>query len=118
MSRTWNVVHTEKCGQFDIYFSWAHEDDYSFRDHFPDDTEDELAEMERKIERRDMTWFMAKVTADKCGIELASDIIGGCLYADPLDFVKDNDYYADMKENVIEQASVKLVELFTYKEEV
>jgi len=118
MSREWNVVHTEKCGQFDIFFSWSYEDSYSIRDHFPDDTEEELEEIERKVERGEMTWFMAKVTADKCGIELAYEIIGGCLYADPLDFVKHDDYYSALKANVIEEASVKLVELFTYKEDV
>jgi len=117
MSDTWERVHHEKCGQFDIYFSWTYEND-SLRDHYPDDSDDQIKEIATKINRGEMTWFVAKVEAHKCGIELAYEIIGGCLYADPLDFVKDNDYYADLKENVIEEASVKLVELFTYKEDV
>ena len=113
MSDTWERAHHEKCGQFDIYFSWTYEN-YSLRDHFEDD---DIKELVSKVNRGEMTWFVARVDACKCGIELASDILGGCLYADPMDFVRDNDYYADMKASVIEQASVKLVELFTYKEE-
>jgi len=114
MSDQWERVHHEKCGQFDIFFSWTYEND-SLRDHFEDD---EIKELVSKVNRGEMTWFVARVDACKCGIELASDILGGCLYADPMDFVRDSDYYADMKASVIEQASVKLVELFTYKEDV
>ena len=117
MRNQWEKVHHEKCGQLDIYFSWTWEED-SLRDHFPDDSEDEIKKIVNKINQGELTWFMAKVEARKCGVKLAYDILGGCLYGDPLDFVKANDYYADMKEAVIEKASVKLVELFTYKEEV
>jgi len=117
MDKEWKRVHHEKCGQFDIYFSWTYEN-ASLRDHYPDDSDDQIKKIATKINRGETTWFVAKVEAHKCGIELASDIIGGCLYDDPLDFVKDNDYYADLKENVIEEASDKLVELFTYQEDV
>ena len=116
MSEHWRRIHHKKEGQFDIYFSWTYEDS-PLSDHFPEESEEQIKDMVKKIDRGDLTWFIAKVSAYKCGIELASDIVGCCLYSDPLEFVRDNDYYADMKERVIEQASVKLVELFTYQGE-
>ena len=96
------LIHTEKCGGFDIHF-YACEEHTHPRDSF-DDSVDDIAEICRKIDNCTYVWFIAKVTASKAGIELASDYLGCCLYDSCQQFVEENGYYADMKARVIEEA--------------
>ena len=96
------LIHTENCDGFDISFYALPEESHP-RDSF-DDTCHDITEICRKIDNGTFAWFIAKVTASKAGIELASDYLGGCLYESCKQFVTDNDYYADMKARVIEEA--------------
>jgi hypothetical protein len=98
----WELIHEEQSAGFDIRFYAAPEDVHP-RDCF-DDTVDDIAEICRKIDIGVHHWFIAKVTASKHGIELASDYLGGNLYTDARDFVSEDDYYADMRARVIDEA--------------
>lgn len=57
-----------------------------------------------KIEDGTYTWFVAKVTASKNGIELGTDYLGGCCYKSTEEFVKQDDYYSDMRKTAITEA--------------
>ena len=96
------LIHEEEAGGFTIRFYAMPEDSHP-RDSF-DDTCHDIDEICRKIDNGTYVWFVAKVTASKNGIELASDYLGACLYESCQQFVADKDYYADMKERVIEEA--------------
>ena len=96
------LIHEEQAEGFTIRFYAIPEDSHP-RDSF-DDTCHDIDEICRKIDNGTYVWFVAKVTASKNGIELASDYLGGCLYESCKQFVTDNDYYADMKARVIEEA--------------
>lgn len=98
----WTLIHTEEVDGFEINFYAAPEDSHP-RDSF-DDSVDDIDEICRKIDNGFYAWFIAKVTASKAGIELASDYLGACLYESCQQFVTENAYYADMKERVIEEA--------------
>ena len=98
----YETIHTETVNGFDIAFSYAYEDTHP-RDCF-DDSVGDVQEICEKIDRGFYVWFVAKVTASKNGIELAYEYLGGNLYENVMDFVKDNDYYKDMVENVIHEA--------------
>jgi hypothetical protein len=76
-----------------------------------DDTVNDIDQICRDIEAARLEWFIAKVSAHKAGVELAADYLGGCLYTDALQFVRDNDYYADMSATVIAEAKTKIQEL-------
>lgn len=102
----YDLIHTEQYKGFDINFYAAYEDMHP-RDHF-DETEFNINELCQKINDGEYVWFIAKVTASKNGIELADDYLGGCLYENAMQFVKDNDYYFDMCERVVEQAKANI----------
>lgn len=98
----YELIHEEQSEGFTIRFHAMPE--YSHpRDSF-DDTCHDIAEICRKIDNGTYVWFVAKVTASKAGVELASDYLGACLYDSYQQFVTDNGYYADMKARVIEEA--------------
>lgn len=92
---------------FDIYFE-ALEEDLSLRELLPGETEENLQEIERNN-----AVFCAKVTAEKAGIELASDYLGGCIYENEKDFYTryENDYFADMVDTVVNEAEKELSNL-------
>jgi hypothetical protein len=96
------LIHEEEAEGFTIRFYALPEDSHP-RDSF-DDTCHDIAEICRKIDTGHYVWFTAKVTASKTDIELAADYLGACLYESCAQFVRDNDYYADMKDRVIEEA--------------
>ena len=56
------------------------------------------------------SWFMVKVVASKCGVELGETYLGGCCYAHVTDFLG-CDYWSDMAGEAIEIAEKKLAEL-------
>ena len=103
------LIHEELADGFTIRFYALPE--YSHpRDSFDDSCFD-INELCDKIDRGLYQWFCAKVTASKNGIELADDYLGCCLYDSCQQFVTDNDYYADMKASVIEQAKKTINQL-------
>jgi hypothetical protein len=63
------------------------------------------------IESGKWLWFTAKVTASKCGVELASTYLGACCYEDAEDFIKNSGCYEDMVKEVTEAARLKILDL-------
>ena len=47
-------------------------------------------------------------------IELSSDYLGGCLYESHEDFIKNSDYYEDMKNTVISESKIIIKNLSKY----
>lgn len=59
----------------------------------------------KQVESGKLVHFTANVSAHVCGVELASDYLGDCFYANPEDFTKEQEsYYFDMVQNVVEEA--------------
>ena len=104
------LVHIEEKDGFTIRF-YACEEDSSPDGHFDSGDDEYDQEILDKIADGTYTWFIAKVTASKEGIELADEYLGGCCYDTPMQFVKDNDYYADMVNTVIAEAKNKIAKL-------
>lgn len=75
------------------------------------DSEEDKQELLRKIDKGIYEWFGVKVTAEKNGIELASDYIGGCCYKSIEEFIKSGDYYEDMVNTVIREARETIASL-------
>ena len=78
----------------------------SLRDMYLDDTDSQLAGMEKALENYDSVLFCARVTASKNGINLASNYLGGCHYASYEDFCIKyrDDYYIDMIKSTVSEA--------------
>lgn len=91
----------------EIYFE-ALEECLSLSELFPENTQEQLEEIENNN-----AIFCAKVTAEKAGIELSSDYLGGCVYETEEDFyVKYKDcYFSDMVKTVLEEAKKELPKL-------
>ncbi len=98
------LVHTEECQGFTIKLYLCPEYDSPDWDF---ESEEEKAELLRKIDNCDVLWFCAKVTASKHNIELAYDYLGGCCYDSIEQFITDGTY-ADMKDSVIAEAKQTL----------
>jgi hypothetical protein len=62
------------------------------------------------VNKHELMWFCAKVTAYKNGIKLDSEYLGGCLYESLEEFMKDP-YFEDMKGQVIENSKTIIKEL-------
>ena len=105
----YETIHTTEIDGFEIRTQVAPESIHP-RDLF-DDTCHDIDQICRDIDEYRLNWFVARVSAHKAGIELAADYLGGCLYTDALQFVRDNDYYADMSATVIAEAKTKIQEL-------
>ena len=93
------VKVTEKEG-FDIYFE-AYPEYESLKDMLPEDTEEEIQEIYNTCDI-----FVAKVIAEKHGIELGYNYLGGCIYESMEDFYTKykDDYFADMVDTAISEA--------------
>ena len=100
--------YEEDMDGFSIMFSTTYEDMHP-RDSF-DDTIEDIDKLCRDIDAGHLEWFVARVDAYKCGVLLASEYIGGNLYEDALDFVKDG-YFKQMAHEAIESAKAKIAEL-------
>lgn len=105
----WEKLHSESADGFDIVLSIAPED-LDPSDLF-DDSVDDIDEIYRKINNGVSFWFVARVKAYKHGIELGSEYLGGNLYDDPTEFIKDGSY-RDLKYQAIEEAK-KAIQLLT-----
>ena len=102
---------TFKVDQFDIIVDWTYED-CSVRDCF-DETEEEFAEMERRLDAYIDTHYIARVRAMYDGVEMGCDTIGSC-YARECSPEDDIDagiggYLADMVEEAVDQAREEAV---------
>lgn len=76
-----------------------------------DMTEDELTQLLNDIDSGELEYFSVKVTAEKMGIELASDYLVGCCYKSIEEFTKPGDYYTQIVETVISEAKKTLASL-------
>lgn len=103
-------IHTETFEGFDIAF-YAEPEYDNPADHFASGDDAWDLETIEAIERGKLTWFCAKVTASKAGIELASDYLGGCCYWKESDFIETEGYYGDMRANVVAMARNVLAKL-------
>ena len=101
----WQTVHTETRDGFEVVLSVAPETDDP-RDHFDDNGETEQAIAEGRYE-----WFMARVEAQRDGITLGTDYLGGCCYESARDFIDESGYYADMVAQSIDEARATLARL-------
>jgi hypothetical protein len=73
-------------------------EDIALRDCFDDSCYD-IRDMEIKVNRGDLDWFMLRVRASIDGHELGSAHLGGCLYEDAREVLSDG-----TAEDLIEQA--------------
>lgn len=101
----YETIHTFTREGFTIIFSVTPEDDAPDWDF--ENEEDKQNTLER-INNGSLSYFIAKVEAYKHGVRLGVDYLGGCCYDSPMDFVKDNDYYADMVSSVIGQSKAMI----------
>lgn len=106
----WELCHEEEREGFTIRLYAAPENDVPIADSF-DASAEEIAELEDKVGRSLLYWFVARVTASKAGIVLGEDYRGACLYDSVDAFREGGGYYPDMVDAAIGQARAKLVEL-------
>lgn len=76
-----------------------------------DMTEDELEQLLYDINSGELKYFCAKVTAEKLGIKLASDYLGGCCYKSIEIFMQPDGYYPEMVNTVLQEAKKTLASL-------
>ena len=76
-------------------------EDISIRDCF-DDSCYNIREMEQKVDRGELDWFMLRVRALIDGHELGSAYLGGCMYEDAREVLTDG-----TAEDLIEQAVIE-----------
>lgn len=88
---------------FDIK-CYALEEDDSPQGHFASGDDKADAQVLKDIADGALQWFCVKVTACKAGVKLAETYLGGCCYAEFKDFVKNDDYYKDMRAEVVTEA--------------
>ena len=85
--RHWDELARYEQAGFEIIVDKTWEDLSPF-DLF-DDTVTDIAEIARKIDSYDLEWFMLRVRAMLDGHEMGSHIVGGFLYEDARDVLKD-----------------------------
>ena len=106
-----DIIETIEIGTFDGFdITLSALVEYSsIADSF-DDSVNEIQDIINKVNRYDLMWFCAGVTAYKNGIELGSEYLGECLYESLEDFIKDP-YFEDMKTQAIERSKIIIEEL-------
>jgi hypothetical protein len=85
--RHWDVLLEEDRGGFTVIIDKTWEDAHP-GDCF-DDTAYDVEDMCRKIDRGDLDWFMARARVLVDGVELGDACLGGLLYEDSREFLKD-----------------------------
>lgn len=97
MQAYYHVIHTEARDGFDIVVDQCAEH-LSICDMF-DDTCHDIKDLEDKVRRGIYDWFTLRVRVLVEDHELASEYLGGCMYADCKDVMKDG-----TAEDLIQQA--------------
>lgn len=85
--RYYDMLLDEARGPFQVVVEKTYEDLHP-RDCF-DDTCFDIADMCRKIDSGALDWFMLRVRVLYEGVELAEDYVGGMLYEDAREVLKD-----------------------------
>ncbi len=75
-----------------------------------DDTAYDVKEMCEKIDRGDLDWFMARARVLVDGLEISDACIGGLLYEDARDFLKDG-LGEDLILDAVAEAQARLTTL-------
>lgn len=75
-----------------------------------DDKEYDIEDMIKKIDHGDLDWFMARARVLVDGIELADACLGGLLYEDARDFLKDG-LGEDLILDAVHEAKQRLTHL-------
>ena len=101
-------AHTEEFDGFVIALDLEPEHEAPDWDFESDEDRDETM---RKIENGTYLWFMAKVTASKNGIVLATEYLGGCCYESVAAFIEPDGYYTDMRATVADEAKAAIAKL-------
>lgn len=85
--RHWETLHEREQDGFQIIVDKTWEDCHP-GDCF-DDKEYDIADMCSRIDRGDLDWFMARARVMVDGLEIGDACIGGLLYEDARDFLRD-----------------------------
>jgi hypothetical protein len=107
----WYEAKTFTVDQFTVIVDWTYED-CSVRDMF-DETEEQYAEMERRLDADLDTHYIARVRAMYDGVEMGCATIGSCYARDcsPEDDINDGigGYLADMVDEAVDDARTEAV---------
>ena len=94
---------------FDIIVDKTWED-IAIRDCFDDSCYD-IADMENKVNSGQLDWFMLRVRVLVEGLELGSSYLGGCMYADAREVLKDGTA-EDLIAEAMDQARARVYPLY------
>ena len=108
MQRYYDTLLEEDRGQFHVILDKTWEDLHP-KDCF-DDAVTDIQEICEKIDWGSLDWFMLRCRVFYEGVELASDYIGGFLYDDAREILKDG-VAEDIIEDTIRQAREAAVEM-------
>ena len=109
-------IKEEKIGNF-VIKCYAEPEYESLESMLPDDTEEQITEMYKQIDRGEIVYFTAKVVCELNGVELATDYLCGCIYESYEEFYDaDGDYYSDMKSTVLNDARTAIKNLIVLSE--
>jgi hypothetical protein len=108
MQRYYDTLLEEDRGQFHVIVDKTWEDLHP-KDCF-DDSVTDIQEICEKIDRGSLDWFMLRCRVFYEGVELAEDFIGGFLYEDAREILKDG-VAEDIIEETIRQAREAAVEM-------
>ena len=86
--------------------SW---EDCAIRDLF-DDSCCDIKDLERKVNSGELDWFMLRVRVLVEGLELADQLVGGCLYAEPKEVLTDG-LAEDLISQAMDEAKVQVYRL-------
>ena len=107
------TVKEFRYAEFDIIVDWTYED-CSVRDCF-EETEEQYAEMERRLEAHIDTHYVARVRAMYDGVEMGSATLGSCYAYDcsPEDDINSGigGYLEDMIEEAVDEARTEAVRM-------
>ena len=104
------LILKEHKNGFDIrFFALQPDGELSDQYMYPDD----LAEVLQKIEIGEWLHFGAKIVISKDGIDLAEEYLGQCIYTSYMDFVLMDDYYSQMCDDGIVQATKVIKKLYS-----
>lgn len=106
--RYWDELLREQRGDLEIVVdkSW---DDLPLRDCFDDGCYD-IEDMENKVNSGDLDWFMLRARVFVEGLEVGSSIVGGFLYEDAREVLKDGTA-EDLIYEAIEEAKPQFYKL-------
>lgn len=107
--RYWDTLLQETRGNFDIIVdkSW---EDCSIRQLF-EDSDCDIEDLENKVNRGDLDWFMLRARVLVAGVELGEHICGGFLYEDAREVLKDG-MAEDMIYSAMEEAKKQIYPLY------